>query len=93
MPAQDRSESYKGFYLTTDTRAHRSPPLGERRFGDAVWFTLQTITVITAIITSVFMESARRRRVGADGDETAESLARVEAALDQIQARLERLER
>jgi len=92
-------------------------------FGDALWFTLQTITtvgygdnppdstvgrvvasvvmlvsiglitVITAIITSVFMESARRRRVGAAGDGTAESLARVEAALGEIQARLEELER
>ena len=91
-------------------------------FGDAMWFTLQTITtvgygesppvsavgrvvasvvmlvsialitVITAIITSVFIESARRRRIGAHRDETAESLARVEAALDEIQARLDRLE-
>ena len=93
-------------------------------FGDAPWFTLQTITtvgygesppasavgrvvasvvmlvsialitVITAIITSVFIESARRRRRGGPhGDETADSLARVEAALDEIRARVDRLER
>ena len=92
-------------------------------FGDAVWFTLQTITTVgygdstpvsaagrlvasivmlvsiglltvaTAIVTSLFIESARRSRRSSNTDETAESLARVEAALGEIQARLERLER
>ena len=92
-------------------------------FGDAIWFTLQTITtvgygdstpvstvgrvvaslvmlvsiglitVVTAIITSVFIESARRTRRRPQEDAQAESLARVEAALEEIQARLEGLER
>jgi len=90
-------------------------------FGDAVWFTLQTITtvgygdnppvtafgrivasmvmlfsialltVITAIITSAFIQSAGKKAPHLEGpDETAESLARIEHAL---QAALERLDR
>jgi voltage-gated potassium channel len=92
-------------------------------FGDAVWFTLQTITtvgygdntpvtavgrivtsvvmlvsiglitVITAIITSIFIESARNRRVQSEDDGTAASLARIEAALAATQARLDQIER
>ena len=92
-------------------------------FGDAIWFTLQTITtvgygdntpvtaigrivttvvmlvsiglitVITAIITSIFIESARKRRVESEADETAASLARIEAALAETQARLDQIER
>jgi voltage-gated potassium channel len=92
-------------------------------FGDAMWFTLQTITtvgygdstpvtavgrivtsvvmlvsiglitVITAIITSIFIESARNRRVQSEDDGTAASLARIEAALAVTQARLDQIER
>ena len=91
-------------------------------FGDAAWFTLQTITtvgygdstptsavgrivtsvvmlvsiglitVITAIITSIFIESARRRRAESDDDGTAASLARIETALAVTQARLDQIE-
>ena len=91
-------------------------------FGDALWFTLQTITtvgygdstpvtvvgrvvtsvvmlvsiglitVITAIITSIFIESARNRRVQSEDDGTAASLARIEAALAATQARLDQIE-
>jgi voltage-gated potassium channel len=92
-------------------------------FGEAVWFTLQTITtvgygdstpvsatgrfvtaivmlvaiglitVITAIITSTFIESARKSRVQSEGDPTAASLARIEAALAVTQARLDQIEK
>jgi voltage-gated potassium channel len=92
-------------------------------FGDAVWFTLQTITtvgygdstpvtavgrivtsvvmlvsiglitVITAVITSVFIESARKRRVQSEDDGTTASLARIEAALAATQARLDQIDR
>lgn len=92
-------------------------------FGDALWFTLQTITtvgygdntpvtaigrivtsvvmlvsiglitVITAMITSIFIESARNRRVQSEDDGTAASLARIEAALAATQARLDQIER
>ncbi len=91
-------------------------------FGDALWFTLQTITtvgygdatpatavgrvmasvvmvvsiglitVISAVITSIFIESARRFRRLEEGDATKESLARIEAMLAATQARLEQLE-
>ena len=92
-------------------------------FGDAVWFTLQTITtvgygdstpvtavgrivtsvvmlvsiglitVITATITSIFIESARNRRAQSEDDGTAASLARIEAALAATQARLDQIDR
>jgi voltage-gated potassium channel len=92
-------------------------------FGEAVWFTLQTITtvgygdstpvsatgrfvaaivmlvaiglitVITAIITSTFIESARKSRVQSEGDPTAASLARIEAALAVTQERLDQIEK
>jgi voltage-gated potassium channel len=92
-------------------------------YGDALWFTLQTITtvgygdstpvsavgrivasvvmlvsiglitVITAIITSIFIESARSRRAQSAHDGTAASLARIEAALATAQARLDQIER
>jgi hypothetical protein len=50
------------------------------------------ITVITAIITSIFIESARNRRVQSQDDGTAASLARIEAALAATQARLDQIE-
>jgi len=92
-------------------------------FGDALWFTLQTITtvgygdstpvtvigrvvasvvmlvsiglitVITAIITSLFIQSAREGRSKSEPDATAESLARIEAALAEAQERLDRIEK
>ena len=92
-------------------------------YGEALWFTLQTITtvgygdgppvsavgrvvasvvmlvsiglitVITAVITSIFIESARRSRAQEHADDTTESLARIEAALTDAQARLDRIER
>ena len=91
-------------------------------FGDALWFTLQTITtvgygdatpvttigrvvasivmlvsiglitVISAIITSAFIESARRQRRASESDDTAASLARIESMLAATQARLDELE-
>jgi len=92
-------------------------------FGDAAWFTLQTITtvgygdnppvttfgravaaivmlvsialltVITAIITSSFVQSAKSRapELKAD-DETIATLARIEQALDAALERLDRIE-
>ena len=91
-------------------------------FGDALWFTLQTITtvgygdntpvtavgqivtsvvmlvsiglitVITAGITSIFIESARSQRIRSDDDGPAASLARIEAALADTSARLDQIE-
>lgn len=91
-------------------------------FGEALWFTLQTITtvgygdatpasavgrafaavvmlvsiglitVITAIITSVFIESARAQRRRSDSNETNEALARIEASLVAAHARLDQIE-
>jgi hypothetical protein len=51
------------------------------------------ITVITAIITSIFIESARNRRVQSEDDGTAAGLARIEAALAATQARLDQIEK
>jgi voltage-gated potassium channel len=91
--------------------------------GDALWFTLQTvttvgygdntpdtttgrtvtsivmlssiglITIITAVVTSLFIQSARNRRTESEGDATAESLARIEASLALPQERLDRIEK
>ena len=91
-------------------------------FGDALWFTLQTITtvgygdetpvtaigrvvasvvmlisiglitVISALITSAFIESARSKRRALQHDGTVESLARIEAMLAATQARLDEIE-
>jgi voltage-gated potassium channel len=91
-------------------------------FGDAVWFTLQTvttvgygdnvpadvvgrvvagvvmltsvglITVITAIITSTFVGAAAKRKDAADGQAGTESLVRLEAVLQALDERLERME-
>jgi voltage-gated potassium channel len=55
-------------------------------------FSIGLITVITAIITSVFIESARAERRQSEGDETVETLARIEASLATAQARLDRIE-
>ncbi len=90
--------------------------------GDAIWFTLQTvttvgygdnapadfvgrlvaaivmltsvglITVITAIITSTFVGAAAKRKDAADGQAGTESLARLEAVLQALDERLERME-
>ena len=49
-------------------------------------------TVITAMVTSTFIESARAQRVGNRDDATAASLARIEASLASTQERLDRLE-
>jgi len=49
-------------------------------------------TVITAMVTSTFIESARADRVGTRDDATAASLARIEASLASTQERLDRLE-
>jgi voltage-gated potassium channel Kch len=91
-------------------------------YGEALWFTLQTITtvgygdvtptsgpgrffatvvmlisiglitVITAAITSLFVESARARRRAEEGDRTDEALARIEASIAAAQERLDRIE-
>lgn len=99
-------------------------------FGEAVWFTLQTvttvgygdttpeswvgrlvasvvmlvsiglITVITAAITSLFVQSVRQGELEAEraaqdhsSEVTRETLARIEAALEATQQRLDRIER
>jgi len=91
--------------------------------GDALWFTLQTvttvgygddtptttigrlvasvvmlisiglITMITAVITSLFIQSAGRRGNQSERDATAESLARIEASPASAQQRLARIEK
>ena len=94
-------------------------------YGQAVWFTLQTvttvgygdttptsavgrtvagfvmltgiglITVVTAAVTSLFIEAARVRMAKSRADTTAEQrhpLERMEASLREISERLERLE-
>ena len=92
-------------------------------FGEAIWFTLQTvttvgygdnppvsghgrfvasivmlvsiglITVITAVITSMFIRSVSREQNEADHLDVTDSLARIEAALAAAHERLERFER
>jgi voltage-gated potassium channel len=49
------------------------------------------LTVITAAITSTFIETARRRIEGATTDAVSAKLDRIEARLDAIQARLEKI--
>lgn len=91
-------------------------------FGEAMWFTLQTVTtvgygdntptssggrfiasfvmlvsiglttVITAVITSMFLRSLSREHEEEDQLVVAESLARIEAALAAAHERLDRLE-
>lgn len=91
-------------------------------FGEALWFTLQTITtvgygdvtpstavgrvfatvvmltsiglitVVTAIITSIFVEAARAQQRESEESSTDETLARIEASLAATQARLARIE-
>ncbi len=50
------------------------------------------ISVITAIITSIFIGRVRRRRAESDDDGTAASLARIEAAFAVTQAHLDQIE-
>lgn len=91
-------------------------------FGEALWFTLQTITtvgygdvtpetavgrvfatvvmltsiglitVVTAIVTSIFIEAARAQQRESENGKTDETLARIEASLAAAQARLDRIE-
>jgi hypothetical protein len=49
-------------------------------------------TVITAVVTSMFIQSARESRIGSRDQETAESLARIEASLASTEDRLDRIE-
>lgn len=93
-----------------------------KTIGDALWFTLQTvttvgygdntpnsdvgrfvasmvmlisiglITVVTAVITSLFIRSATQAGTKADTDAAASSLARIEASLAEAHARLDRIE-
>lgn len=49
-------------------------------------------TVITAVVTSMFIQSARAARVGSRDQATAESLARIEASLEATRERLDRIE-
>jgi voltage-gated potassium channel len=90
--------------------------------GEAIWFTLQTvttvgygdntpealigrlvaagvmltsiglITVITAIITSTFVGAATKRREAGNEQTGIDSIARIEAALDSLDDRLDRIE-
>ncbi len=91
-------------------------------FGDALWFTLQTVTtvgygdntpasaegraiamvvmlvsiglisVITAVVTSMFIRSVSRDEQESDRRVLAEALARIEAKLAEAHERLERIE-
>lgn len=49
-------------------------------------------TVITAIVTSIFVDSARAERVGTRDDDNRASLARIEASLQATERRLEHIE-
>ena len=51
------------------------------------------ITVITAAVTSAFVEAAQQRRHAADEAEQVETERRLDARLDEIGARLDRIER
>jgi voltage-gated potassium channel len=92
-------------------------------FGEAIWFTLQTVTtvgygdntpvsgggrfiasfvmlvsiglttVITAVITSMFIRSVSREREEDAQRAVTESLTRIEAALAAAQERLDRIDR
>lgn len=54
--------------------------------------SLGLITVVTAIITSLFIQAARRGRVNANQEAAAASLARIEASLTRAHERLDRIE-
>jgi voltage-gated potassium channel len=90
--------------------------------GEALWFTLQTVTtvgygditpadpvgrvvaalimlcgigfltVITASITSLFIQAASKRVADESRDAASDSLSRIEASLESIAQRIERLE-
>ena len=51
------------------------------------------ITMITAVITSLFIHSIGERENQSERDATAESLARIEASLASTQERLDRIEK
>jgi voltage-gated potassium channel len=93
-----------------------------RTFGDAIWFTLQTVTtvgygdntptsgvgrtlaslvmlvsiglisVVTALITSVFVRSIGRHAAEDDQLVLTDALSRIEHALAEAERRLERIE-
>lgn len=66
-------------------------PFGRIVAGLVMLTAIGFITIITAAVTSTFVEAARRKRV--DEEQRDESrLERMEAALGSIEARLERME-
>jgi hypothetical protein len=50
------------------------------------------LTVVTAIITSLFVQSAGQHGLQSDRDAAADSLARIETALAHLHERLDRLD-
>lgn len=68
-----------------------SSPLGRVVASLVMLIAIGFITIITAAVTSTFVEAARRKGVD-DEEQDASRLERMETALGSIEARLERIE-
>ena len=67
--------------------------LGRVVAGLVMIFGIGFVTVITAAITSLFVESARRKRESDDRDADQVTSERLTAQIDEIGRRLQRIER
>ncbi len=80
--------------VTTVGYGDNTPTNGAGRFVASIVMlvSIGLITVVTAVITSLFIQSAGRGAEAQD-DAAADALARIEAALAQAHDRLDRIER
>jgi len=67
-------------------------PLGRIVAGVVMVTAIGLITIVTAIITSVFIEAARAKLDRSKNDDEVDARARLEASLSEISGRLDRLE-
>ncbi len=81
--------------VTTVGYGDETPTSGVGRFVASIVMlvSIGLITVVTAVITSLFIQAAGRRDDEAQDDAAADALARIEAALAEAHERLDRIER